>query len=90
MSKPVQELLRPVHVEQIDIQRLKHEDFEVLECLKESGADLFKSLKKVRTRSSEVRKIRLKPANCPGTDYANSMQEDVTMPPKLWRFLASV
>jgi transcriptional regulator with XRE-family HTH domain len=46
MPKPVQELLRLVHVEQIDIHRLKREDFEVLEYLKEYESDLFKSLKK--------------------------------------------
>ena len=46
MPKPVRELLRLVHVEQIDIQRIKREDFEVLEYLKEHEAELFKSLKK--------------------------------------------
>lgn len=46
MPKPVQELLRLVHIEQIDIQRIKREDFEVVEYLKEYEPDLFKSLKK--------------------------------------------
>lgn len=46
MPKPVRELLRLVHVEQIDIQRIKREDFEVVEYLKEFEPDLYKSLKK--------------------------------------------
>ena len=46
MPKPVRELLRLVHVEQIDIQRLKREDFEVVEYLKVEDPELFKTLKK--------------------------------------------
>ena len=46
MPKPVRELLRLVHVEQIDIQRLKREDFEVVEYLKAEDPDQFKALKK--------------------------------------------
>lgn len=46
MPKPVRELLRLVHVEQIDIQRIKREDIEVVEYLKEHESELFKSLKK--------------------------------------------
>jgi len=46
MPKPVRELLRLVHVEQIDIYKLKREDVEVAEYLKKYEPDLFKSLKK--------------------------------------------
>lgn len=46
MPKPVRELLRLVHVEQIDIQRIKREDFEVVEYLKAQEPELFKTLKK--------------------------------------------
>ena len=46
MPKPVRELLRLVHVEQIDIQRIKREDIDVIEYLKSEEADLFKTLKK--------------------------------------------
>lgn len=46
IPKPVRELLRLVHVEQIDIQRLKHEDMDVIEYLKSEESDLFKTLKK--------------------------------------------
>ena len=46
MPKPVRELLRLVHVEQIDISKIKRDDWEVVEYLKSSDPDLFKSLKK--------------------------------------------
>jgi transcriptional regulator with XRE-family HTH domain len=46
MPRPVQHLLRLVHVEQIDIAKVKKEDFEVIEYLKSKKAALFKELKK--------------------------------------------
>jgi DNA-binding transcriptional regulator YiaG len=46
MPRPVRELLRLVHVEQIDIQRIKREDFEVVEYLKAEDPEMFKTLKK--------------------------------------------
>ena len=46
MPRPVQHLLRLVHVEQIDIAKVRREDFEVIEYLKASKADLLKELKK--------------------------------------------
>lgn len=46
MPRPVRELLRLVHVEQIDIQRIKREDIDVLDYLKNEDAELFKTLKK--------------------------------------------
>lgn len=46
MPKPVRELLRLVHVEQIDIQRIKREDMDVIDYLKTEEAELFKTLKK--------------------------------------------
>ncbi len=46
MPRPVQHLLRLVHVEQIDIAKVRKEDFEVVEYLKSHDQDLFKSLKK--------------------------------------------
>jgi transcriptional regulator with XRE-family HTH domain len=46
MPKPVKELLRLVHVEQIDLSRIKREDVEILDYLKESHPDLYKSLRK--------------------------------------------
>ncbi len=46
MPRPVQQLLRLVHVEQIDISKIKRDDWEVVEYLKSSDPELFKSLKK--------------------------------------------
>lgn len=46
MPKPVRELLRLVHVEQIDLTRVKRDDFEIVEYLKGTHPDLYESLKK--------------------------------------------
>ncbi len=46
MPRPVRELLRLVHVEQIDIQRIKREDIDVIEYLKSEESELYKTLKK--------------------------------------------
>ncbi|GAB4166977.1 MAG: helix-turn-helix transcriptional regulator [Rhodocyclaceae bacterium] len=46
MPRPVQALLRLVHVEGVDINKIRREDFEVIEYLKSSDPELFKSLKK--------------------------------------------
>lgn len=46
MPKPVKELLRLVHVEKIDLNKINREDFEVSQVLKEDYPDLYKSLTK--------------------------------------------
>lgn len=46
MPRPVQHLLRLVHVEQVDIGKIKRDDYEVIEYLKAKKSDLFKELKK--------------------------------------------
>ncbi len=46
IPRPVQALLRLVHVEQIDPNKIRREDFEVVEYLKAHEPDLFKKLKK--------------------------------------------
>ncbi|MEW9898837.1 helix-turn-helix domain-containing protein [Chitinivorax sp. PXF-14] len=52
MPKPVRELLRLVHVEQLDLTKVRKEDFDIIEYLKDTHPDLYKSLKKaVRARS---------------------------------------
>ncbi len=51
MPKPVRELLRLVHVEQIDLSEVKRVDFEIIKYLKESHPDLYRSLRRaVRSR----------------------------------------
>ena len=53
MPKPVRELLRLVHVEQIDLSQVKRVDFEIISYLKESHPDLYRSLRRaVRSRRS--------------------------------------
>ena len=46
IPRPVQHLLRLVHVEQIDIQKIKKEDYEVASFLKATNPEQFKELKK--------------------------------------------
>jgi transcriptional regulator with XRE-family HTH domain len=46
MPRAVQQLLHLVHVEKIDIGKVKREDLVILEYLKSHNADLYKSLKK--------------------------------------------
>ncbi|MCL4469861.1 MAG: helix-turn-helix domain-containing protein [Sulfuricella sp.] len=55
MPKPVRELLRLVHVEQLDLSRVKKEDFEVIDFLKSQHPDLYKSIKKaIRNKAKEA------------------------------------
>ncbi|MDR3221894.1 MAG: transcriptional regulator [Candidatus Accumulibacter sp.] len=46
MPRPVRELLRLVHVEQIDIQRIKRDDLDIVDLLKNEDPELYKALKK--------------------------------------------
>jgi transcriptional regulator with XRE-family HTH domain len=46
MPRPVQALLKLVHVEQIDINRIRRDDYEVVEYLRAAEPELFKRLKK--------------------------------------------
>ena len=46
MPKPVRELLRLVHVEQIDLSQVKRVDFEIISYLKEAHADLYRTLRR--------------------------------------------
>ncbi len=54
IPRPVQALLRLVHIDQIDITKIRKEDIEVIEYLKSNNPDLFKTLKKeVRAKRKE-------------------------------------
>ena len=44
MPRPVKELLRLVHVEQIDLSQVKRVDFEIISYLKEAHPDLYRNL----------------------------------------------
>jgi len=54
MPKPVKELLRLVHVEQIDLSRLKQEDIATVNYLKDVYPDLYKTLKKAAKSGNAV------------------------------------
>ena len=55
MPKPVRELLRLVHVEQIDLSQVKRVDFEIISYLKSSHPDLYRTLRRaVKSRSPEA------------------------------------
>lgn len=54
MPRPVQHLLRLVHVEQIDIAKIRKEDYEVIEYLKSKKPALFKELKKEAKASKKT------------------------------------
>ena len=47
MPRPVQQLLRLVHVENIDITKIKREDYEVAEYLKSHDKEQYNNLKKL-------------------------------------------
>jgi transcriptional regulator with XRE-family HTH domain len=54
MPKPVRELLRLVHVEQIDLSQVKRVDFEIISYLKSSHPDLYRTLRRaVKSRHPE-------------------------------------
>lgn len=50
MPKPVRELVRLVHIEQIDLAKIRKDDLQVVELLKAGHPDLYKNLKK-KTKS---------------------------------------
>ena len=56
MPKPVRELLRLVHVEQVDLSQVKRVDFEIISYLKSSHPDLYRTLRRaVKGRQPGVR-----------------------------------
>lgn len=52
MPKPVQELLRLVHVDQIDVRKITRGDFQVISYLKSSDPGLYKRLRQEATSSN--------------------------------------
>jgi transcriptional regulator with XRE-family HTH domain len=52
MPRPVRELLRLVHVERLDLGKIRKDDMQVLDLLKSHHPDLYRTLKKsARTRT---------------------------------------
>ncbi len=53
MPRPVKELLRLVHVEQLDLSQVKRVDFEIISYLKEAHPDLYRNLRRAaRSRTA--------------------------------------
>ncbi|TVT75862.1 MAG: helix-turn-helix domain-containing protein [Denitromonas halophila] len=46
IPRPVQALLRLVHIEQVDIEKVRRDDMEMADYLKRSNPELYKTLKK--------------------------------------------
>lgn len=46
VPRPVQALLRLVHIEQIDLNKIRKDDFEVIEYLRAHKSEMLKNLKK--------------------------------------------
>ena len=67
MPKPVRELLRLVHVEQIDLSQVKRVDFEIISYLKETHPDLYRSLKRAARGRGGERPRRRDDLRSPGT-----------------------
>jgi len=62
MPKPVRELLRLVHVEQIDLSQVKRVDFEIISYLKSSHPDLYRTLRRaVKSRHPDSAGIEGEP-----------------------------
>lgn len=58
MPKPVRQLLRLVHVERVDLSRVKKEDFDVIEHLKSNHPDLYQNLRRAARGNAGKRKNR--------------------------------
>ena len=72
MPKPVRELLRLVHVEQVDLSQVKRVDFEIISYLKESHPDLYRSLRRaVRSRQR---------SELPGAGAAAQTAQSIELP----------
>ena len=75
MPKPVRELLRLVHVEQVDLSQVKRVDFEIINYLKTSHPDLYRTLRKA-VKGKET-------AAAPTTDAADMDSGDsIWFPPE--------
>ncbi len=72
MPKPVRELLRLVHVEQIDLSQVKRVDFEIISYLKHSHPDLYRSLRRaVRSQHRSDSDTALAAHNVPAGSAAD-------------------
>ena len=84
MPRPVKELLRLVHVEQLDLSQVKRVDFEIIGYLKDSHPDLYRTLRravKSRHRGAPDTGVNLvTDASTPG-EYVSPDDEVTTVQP---------
>ncbi len=76
MPRPVKELLRLVHVEQIDLSQVKRVDFEIISYLKESHPDLYRNLRRA-VKGRQKTEGAPPFANEGGTDDLDDLEEAV-------------
>ena len=84
MPRPVKELLRLVHVEQLDLSQVKRVDFEIISYLKESHPDLYRTLRRaVKSRKSHAPDSGDQPRRRDGAEgpYVDS-DDDITQAPE--------
>lgn len=82
MPRPVKELLRLVHVEQLDLSQVKRVDFEIISYLKESHLDLYRTLRravKSRHRHSSDQGVSL---SAEGSDAGGFVDSDELILPE--------
>jgi len=75
MPKPVRELLRLVHVEQVDLSQVRRVDFEIINYLKESHPDLYRNLR--RAARSKQKHNERNPLTAAGNTATNRQAETV-------------
>ena len=75
MPKPVRELLRLVHVEQVDLSQVRRVDFEIINYLKESHPDLYRNLR--RAARSKQKHNDANPLVAAGNTATNRQAETV-------------
>jgi transcriptional regulator with XRE-family HTH domain len=74
MPRPVRELLRLVHVEQIDLSQVKRIDFEIISYLKDSHPDLYRNLRRAARGRRNAQGLTM-----PGLDEENG--DDLPLAP---------
>jgi transcriptional regulator with XRE-family HTH domain len=79
MPKPVRELLRLVHVEQVDLSQVKRVDFEIIGYLKASHPELYRSLRRA-VRSRQPTSTSLPQAAVPPDANQESEPVDLSLP----------
>ena len=72
MPRPVRELLRLVHVEQIDLTQVKRVDFEIISYLKESHPELYRTLRRAVRSKNRGAGVPLSADDALGADAAEA------------------